>query len=75
MLQMNVADYFRHGRRRWVRLHERAARSTKRPAFPKPELFLDAHIEAAGLAADVGGALFRTTGRTTGVQHRMTPIG
>jgi len=30
VLQMNVGDYFTQGRRGWVRLHEKAARNTKR---------------------------------------------
>ena len=30
VLQMNVGDYFMQGRRGWVRLHEKAARNTKR---------------------------------------------
>lgn len=72
VLQMNVADYFSQGRRGWVRLHEKGGKEHEAPCIPKLEVFLDEYIAAAGIAADVDGALFRTTGRTTGVQHRMT---
>jgi site-specific recombinase XerD len=34
VLQMNVCDYFSQGRRGWVRLQERGARSMKRRASP-----------------------------------------
>jgi site-specific recombinase XerD len=72
VLQMNVGDYFSQGRRGWVRLHEKGSKEHEAPCIPKLETFLDEYIAAAGIAADVDGPLFRTTGRTTGVQHRMT---
>jgi site-specific recombinase XerD len=72
VLQMNVRDYFTQGRRGWVRLHEKGGKEHGAPCIPKLETFLDEYIVAEGIAADVDGPLFRTTGRTTGVQHRMT---
>jgi len=34
--------------------------------------YLDEYIAAAGVAGDRDGPLFRTTGRLTGTQHRLT---
>lgn len=42
------------------------------PCIPKLEIFLDEYIEAAGIAGDKDGPLFRRTGRSTGTPHRMT---
>jgi site-specific recombinase XerC len=72
VLQMNVGDYFTQGRRGWVRLHEKGGKEHEAPCHHKLETLLDAYIAAAGIAGDKDGALFRTTGRTTGKQHRMT---
>jgi site-specific recombinase XerD len=72
VLQMNVGDYFSQGRRGWVRLHEKGGKEHEAPCHHKLEVFLDEYIAAAGFAEDKNGALFRTTGRTTGTPHRMT---
>jgi len=72
VLQMNVSDYFTQGRRGWVRLHEKGGKEHEAPCHHKLETFLDEYIAAAGIAIDKDGPLFRTTGRATGEQHRMT---
>jgi site-specific recombinase XerD len=72
VLQMNVGDYFSQGRHGWVRLHEKGGKEHAAPCIPKLETYLDDYIAAAGIAGDVAGALFRTTGRTTGTPQRMT---
>jgi integrase len=72
VLQMNVGDYFTQGRRGWVRLHEKGGKEHEAPCHHKLEAFLDEYIKAAGIADDEDGALFRTTGRSTGTAHRMT---
>jgi site-specific recombinase XerD len=72
VLSMNVADYFSQGRRGWLRFHEKGGKEHEAPCVPKLEAFLDDYIAAAGIAADVEGPLFRTTGRSTGTPHRMT---
>ena len=72
VLQMNVGDYFSQGRRGWVRLHEKGGKEHEAPCIPKLETYLDEYIAAAGIAGDVDGPLFRTTGRSTGTPHRMT---
>jgi len=71
VLQMNVGDYFTQGRRGWVRLHEKGGKEHEAPCHQKLEVFLDEYIAAAGIAGDEAGALFRTTGRTTGTPQRM----
>jgi len=71
VLQMNVGDYFTQGRRGWVRLHEKGGKEHEAPCHHKLEAFLDEYIEAAGIAEDETGPLFRTTGRTTGTPQRM----
>jgi len=72
VLQMNVGDYFIQGRRGWVRFHEKGGKEHEAPCHHKLELFLDEYIAAAGIEDDTDGPLFRTTGRATGKQHRMT---
>jgi integrase/recombinase XerD len=72
VLQMNVGDYFSQGRRGWVRLHEKGGKEHEAPCISKLEAYLDEYIAAAGIQDDKDGPLFRTTGSSTGVQHRMT---
>ena len=72
VLQMNVGDYFTQGRRAWVRLHEKGGKEHEAPCHHKLEAYLDEYIAAAGIAGDKDGPLFRTTGRSTDISHRMT---
>jgi integrase len=72
VLQMNVGDYFTQGHRGWVRLHEKGGKEHEAPCHHKLEAFLDEYIAAAGIKDDPEGALYRTTGRATGEQHRMS---
>ena len=69
--QMNIGDYFSQGRRAWVPLHEKGGKEHEAPCVPKLEAYLDAYIAAADIGDDRDGLLFRTTGRFTGVPHRM----
>ncbi len=71
VLQMNVGDYFTQGRRGWVRLHEKGGKEHEAPCHHKLEAMLDAYLAAAGIADDREGALFRTTGRSSGLAQRM----
>ena len=72
VLQMNVGDYFSQGRRGWVRLHEKGGKEHEARCVSKLEACLDEYIAAAGIAGDKDGPLWRTTGRFTGMPHRMT---
>jgi site-specific recombinase XerD len=73
VLQMDVPDYFRQGRRGWVRLHDKGGKEHEAPCHHKLETYLDEYLAAAGF---VDGPLFRTTGRATGIPTawcRRTP--
>ena len=72
MLQMNVRDYFSQGRRSWMRFYEKDGKEHEAPCVAKFALFLDEYVAAAGIAEDKDGPLFLTTGRSTGIVHRMT---
>ena len=71
VLQMNVGDYFTKDAAAGSGCTRRAARNMKRPAITSWKPSLDAYLAAAGIAGDRDGALFRTTGRTTGTPQRM----
>jgi site-specific recombinase XerD len=64
--QMKVADYFVQGRRRWVRLHEKGGKEHDVPCHHNLDHLLDEYIEAAGIAGDDNGYLFRTAAGKTG---------
>jgi site-specific recombinase XerD len=66
-LGMTVADVFWQHRRLWVRLHEKGGKEHAMPCHHHLETYLQDYIEAAKIADDRGGALFRTTVRRTGV--------
>ena len=51
------------GRRAWFRLHEKGGKRHEVPAHHNAESYLDAYIEAAGVATDRKGPLFRSIDR------------
>jgi len=66
VIQMKAADYFVQCRRRWVRLHEKGGKEHDVPCHHNLDHLLDEYIEAAGIASDDNGYLFRTAARKTG---------
>jgi integrase len=66
VIGMKVKDYFTQGRRGWVRLHEKGGKLHAVPCHHTLEKLLDDYIAAAGIAGELDGLLFRTTGRKTG---------
>ena len=50
MVGMNVEDYYRQGKRWWLRLHEKGGKFHQVPAHHNAEAYLDAYLEAAGSA-------------------------
>jgi integrase len=66
VIQMKVGDYFVQGRRRWVRLHEKGGKEHDVPCHHRLDQYLHDYIEAAGIADDIDGYLFRTARRKTG---------
>lgn len=62
---MRVEDYFPKSKRWWVRLHEKGGKEHEMPAHHCLEEHLDTYIEAARIADDKKGPLFRSArGRT-----------
>ena len=59
VVAMNVEDYFQKGKRWWIRLHEKGGTYHEMPVHHNAEAYLDAYIEAAGIADDKEGPLFR----------------
>ena len=60
MVAMTVEDYYAQGKRSWLRLHEKGGKQHEMPAHHTLEGYLDAYIQAAGIADDAKGPLFRT---------------
>lgn len=71
---MRVADYHHAGRRSWIRLHEKGGRFHELPAHHKAQEYLDAYVEAAGLATEPHGPLFRSAAGRTGLLTER-PLG
>jgi site-specific recombinase XerD len=71
VIQMKVKDYFTQGRRGWVRLHEKGGKEHEVPCHHTLEKLLDEYIDAADIAGDPDGPLFRTAGRKTGQAHAL----
>jgi site-specific recombinase XerD len=74
-LGMKVEDYYTEGRRAWFRLHEKGGKRHDVPAHHNAENYLDAYIEAAGIASEKKGPLFRSAaGKTQKLtDRRMDP--
>lgn len=72
-LSMKVEDLYVQQRRLWVRLHEKGGKRHEMPCHHNLESYLHAYIEAACLADDPKGPLFRTIGRGTDKLTR-TPL-
>lgn len=67
---MRVEDYNQNGKRWWIRLHEKGGKFHEVPAHHNLEAYLDEYIEAAGLAQDRKGPLFRSA---QGKIRKLTP--
>ncbi len=74
MVAMRVEDYYPQGRRMWLRLHEKGGKHHEMPAHHNLEAYIDAYVEAAGIAGDKKGPLFRTAPRRKGELTR-NPMG
>jgi integrase/recombinase XerD len=65
-LDMAVGDYFVEGRKAWFRLHEKGGKRHEVPAHHNAADYLDAYLDAAGIAGDKKGPLFRSAAGKTG---------
>ena len=59
-LAMKVEDYYTEGRRAWFRLHEKGGKRHKVPAHHNAENYVDAYLDAAGIAGQKKTPLFRS---------------
>jgi len=69
VLALKVKDYYVQGRRGWLRLHEKGGKVNEMPCHHALEQFLDEYIEAAKIAGDSEGPLFRAW-RSGALQRR-----
>jgi len=71
VVKMRVEDYYQNGKRYWIRLHEKGGKFHEVPAHHVAEEYIDAYIQAAGIAGDDKGILFRSTrGRSRELSDR-----
>ena len=61
VIGMQVEDYYRNGKRWWIRLHEKGGRFHEVPVHHNAEAYLDEYIEAASIADQRLSPLFRST--------------
>jgi integrase len=62
-LGMNVEDYFQQGKHWWFRLYEKGGKRHEVPAHHNAESYVDVYLQAARIADEPKGALFRTCDR------------
>ena len=60
MVHMSVDDYYLNGKRWWVRLHEKGGKRHEVPCHHNAEAYLDAYLDAAGIADEKKPPLFRS---------------
>lgn len=58
--RMRVEDYYQNVKRWWLRLHEKGGKRHEVPAHHNAEAYVDAYLEAAGIAGQKKKSLFRT---------------
>jgi site-specific recombinase XerD len=56
---LKIEDYYPQKKRWWVRLHEKNGKVNEMPCHHNLETYLDEYIEAAGIAGERKGPLFR----------------
>ena len=69
VIGMQVEDYYRNGKRWWLRLHEKGGKYHELPVHHQGEAYLDSYLEAAGIADQRVSPLFRST---RGQSRRLT---
>ena len=66
VIKMRSEDVYVQGRRTWVRLHEKGGKRHEMPCHHSLDAYLAEYIEAAGIADEPKGWLFRSTRARTG---------
>ena len=75
VVNMNVDDYYQQGKRWWLRLREKGGKEHALPVHHKGEEYLDAYLEAAGIAAQGDSPLWRSLTRTRELgERRMSRV-
>ena len=75
MVSMNVEDYYRQGKRWWLRLHEKGGKFHQVPAHHNAEAYLDAYIAGAGIGNEKGAPLWRSMRRDGSFsENRMSRV-
>ena len=70
-LKMRAQDVYTHGRRSWIRLHEKGGKRHEMPCHHNLDAWLDAYISGASLGVDPKAYLFRTSvGRSGQISDR-----
>ena len=67
VVRLTVEDYFPQKKSWWLRLREKNGKLNEMPCHHKLESYLDAYIEAAGIASNRKGPLFRSAIGKSGV--------
>jgi hypothetical protein len=49
VIGMNIEDYYKQGKRSWIRLHEKGGKFHEVPAHHNAEAYLDEYLVAAGI--------------------------
>ena len=70
VVRMDVEDYYQQGKRWWLRLHEKGGKHHALPVHHKAEAYLDAYLDAAGIADETGTPLWRTLTRRREISGR-----
>ena len=73
--KMKVQDFAVEGDQPLARLHEKGGKFHKVGLARKAEEFLRAYVDAAGIAEDAKGPLFRTSANRTGTALTRNPMG
>ena len=70
VVSIRVEDYYQQGKRWWLRLQEKGGKHHALPVHHKAEAYLDAYLDAAGIAAEKDSPLWRSMPRAGGLSAR-----
>jgi len=70
VVAMQVQDYYPDGKRWWFRLHEKGGKRHEVPAHHSAEEYVDAYLEAGGIADEKRTPLFRAVDRRRNLSPR-----